>query len=804
MIGLILIIFFLGIFLNSAPVLAISYQPDLIIAQGMYVFGEGNGVYNSTAKDQTTYKKIESYYSRRFYLKIKNAGKLVDRFKITGANSDQYWTVQYFDSVNRDITQQVINTGWQSAPLTTEKIERFTVLITPKKGIAYGQEGGFWIKAESTSQPQQEDMVKAVLTIRFRPEEISSQDSEPVEKIQSSSSQPTTKILSDSEVLFQPPKNGQPDLQIKTSKENVLVGKNIFESTDSISEQNRIQTVGANQTVFFNIRLTNLGEVEDTFVLRGNEINFNGWVIEINNSVGKEITTDLTNDFKVKLASKQSQDYQIKIGLTNVRPTIDKQSYLFTVYSINDLDKNDTIKATALLDDDLDNDKVSDFYEIRYNLDPLNSSDGDLDPDNDDLINRQEYRLGTNPYQQDTDGDGLWDGAQIKATNLFLNGYLADHLIITGPVTSATSRVLANQSVNYVLINSINERTSYYYLTNEQGFIFTKLKEKDLIQNGKYILATMANSKKVDEDTFVISPYGKVVNKKTRQPISGITVYLLKCIDQSCQKYAQRITDQQGLYNSFMVPMGDYRLLIDRTEAYQSFISPIFHLNADLNYDILLKSIIPLWLLIIRWLILLLMIGGILYYLLRNKWMSIIAILRRKIVYQPDAQIRNMGEKEFWGDTIYNLNGLGQTKVQQVRQGEKAIFHIRLQNDGSEPDRLLVSSTRLNTGWQVKFFNVLTGGNDITSEIINQGWKTGVLGSGLTKDIRLEVQPEENNQADHQKVEIFITVSSLNDGKKQDVVKTIIELVEKSNTKEVEQIKDAEENKVLQENDDLE
>ena len=44
-------------------------------------------------------------------------------------------------------------------------------------------------------------------------------------------------------------------------------------------------------------------------------------------------------------------------------------------------------------------------------------TDGDEDFDEDGLTNLQEYELGTEPYNDDTDGDGLNDGEEINTYN---------------------------------------------------------------------------------------------------------------------------------------------------------------------------------------------------------------------------------------------------------------------------------------------------------------------------------------------------------------------------------------------------
>ena len=67
------------------------------------------------------------------------------------------------------------------------------------------------------------------------------------------------------------------------------------------------------------------------------------------------------------------------------------------------------------LDDD--NDGLPDSWESQFGFNPLNHSDASTDPDFDTLKNLQEFRNETNPYDNDTDGDGLGDGFEIAFSN---------------------------------------------------------------------------------------------------------------------------------------------------------------------------------------------------------------------------------------------------------------------------------------------------------------------------------------------------------------------------------------------------
>ncbi len=85
------------------------------------------------------------------------------------------------------------------------------------------------------------------------------------------------------------------------------------------------------------------------------------------------------------------------------------------ILTTNDFESNtarDTCRVTVLAD--VDGDGMSDAWEVMYpGLDPT-VFDGQLDLDHDRLSNRDEYRIGTDPTDMDTDGDGAQDGLEVE------------------------------------------------------------------------------------------------------------------------------------------------------------------------------------------------------------------------------------------------------------------------------------------------------------------------------------------------------------------------------------------------------
>lgn len=78
----------------------------------------------------------------------------------------------------------------------------------------------------------------------------------------------------------------------------------------------------------------------------------------------------------------------------------------------------------ALSGVDSDGDGIPDDAELLLGLDPHNPVDAQEDFDRDNLTNLQEFSLGTDIRNADTDGDGLSDSSEINTTNT--NPLLAD------------------------------------------------------------------------------------------------------------------------------------------------------------------------------------------------------------------------------------------------------------------------------------------------------------------------------------------------------------------------------------------
>lgn len=95
-----------------------------------------------------------------------------------------------------------------------------------------------------------------------------------------------------------------------------------------------------------------------------------------------------------------------------------------------------SINVTLLGGADSDGDGIPDDAEIRLGLNPNDPTDALLDLDHDGLTNLEEYRLGTDIRNPDTDGDGISDGDEVHSTGRACNA--AGRCFRTNPLLADT------------------------------------------------------------------------------------------------------------------------------------------------------------------------------------------------------------------------------------------------------------------------------------------------------------------------------------------------------------------------------
>jgi hypothetical protein len=115
---------------------------------------------------------------------------------------------------------------------------------------------------------------------------------------------------------------------------------------------------------------------------------------------------------------------------------------------------------------------------------------------------------------------------------------------------------------------------------------------------------------------------------------------------------------------------------------------------------------------------------------------------------RSDLAIRIRGETTYVGDGQYNSSGANQSKS-APGAFYPTIYHVRIQNDGPEPDSFDLTGTPGDAGkWRVRFYESLVTGYDgaanVSQNFTNPAWNpwnTGTIAPGAFKEFRMEVLP---------------------------------------------------------------
>jgi len=137
---------------------------------------------------------------------------------------------------------------------------------------------------------------------------------------------------------------------------------------------------------------------------------------------------------------------------------------------------------------------------------------------------------------------------------------------------------------------------------------------------------------------------------------------------------------------------------------------------------------------------------------------------------QPDNLIKNSSESIYLGDNVFNTDGAAQTKIQSVKAGRSATFHVMIQNDGSAADSFTVQGNGSSTGFSVKYYSGTSGGSDITAAVTGGTYNVSNLAPGANQVIRAVVTVSRGTAVGAVK-DCLVTSSSVADNSKRDAVK---------------------------------
>jgi PA14 domain/Bacterial TSP3 repeat len=179
---------------------------------------------------------------------------------------------------------------------------------------------------------------------------------------------------------------------------------------------------------------------------------------------------------------------------------------------LRDLIPASVISSYTKTSDDRDDDCLPDVWETLTGLNPADNGGIDMarqgerrDYDGDGLTNREEYLLGTNPTNSDTDNDGTSDGAEVNSlgTNALVSNAVTDTLLSTvglaGYVASSTPWTMTSGGL---VPNSFRSEATWNFTVSSAGFWLFRL-------NTELMGSTFGN----EEVPIVLKVDGKIVTR---------------------------------------------------------------------------------------------------------------------------------------------------------------------------------------------------------------------------------------------------------------------------------------------------
>jgi hypothetical protein len=105
-----------------------------------------------------------------------------------------------------------------------------------------------------------------------------------------------------------------------------------------------------------------------------------------------------------------------------------------------------------------------------------------------------------------------------------------------------------------------------------------------------------------------------------------------------------------------------------------------------------------------------------------------------------DALVRNAGESNFSGGGTSDEQQ--QARTQSVRPNTAAVYDLQGRYQGNLPDSIRVRGPAGDPSWTVKYFNALSQGQDVTTEVTSPAGLTfGDVQSGFQFELRVEITP---------------------------------------------------------------
>ncbi|MCK4908857.1 MAG: hypothetical protein KAS70_03060, partial [Planctomycetes bacterium] len=721
-----------------------NYRPDNQIkapADPLYL---GNNIYNNDGTNQTKTGNIGYDIFVTYYIKIENDGLLTDSFSLTGISAPANWVISYYDELagGNDITLAVISPdGWSDGlqNLTSGASKNIRAEIKVDPAVPAGTEESFYLTAISITDTLKSDTVKLTLTTV----------------------------------------NAQPDNLIQLATESYPSAYTWNGAPYNIdgAGQTKSKSVLPEVLVSYYIKVENDGETSDTFILTGTAGD-SDWTVSYYDALsgGTEITSQLTgagwSTGVLGLGGAKEIRVEITPGI-GAAAGIAKDIYINST-SNADNNKRDTVKATTT--------PVA-FYKPDNHI--KNSTDGSYIGDN-------EYNLdGTNQTKNQPSPIGQTITYHIKLQN---DGNTSDIFKITGTAGNADWTVSYFTELTGGSDKTSSVTGSGYNISVPKGgwkYFRVEVTAQIGLAAGEFhdvFIQSVSTNDNAKEDVVkcvstvplesqvdnLIQLYneaypGSYINNDApyNEDGAGQTKSANVDTNQTVTYYIKVENDGSGSDKFIMTGTpgssgwsvsyytgltGGTNITGDITGASWTTDFIAVGNNIEIRVEVSPDNTVP---------------GGSVLDLYIasestnqiNKRDTVKAVATANNTYQADNLIKNSGESVYIGEHIWNSDGTNQTKAQTVDPDNTVIYHIQIQNDGNNAEAFSVTGTDGGSGWTLTYYDALSGGTDITTEVTGSQWETTSMAIGEIKYIRVEISPDMTVAGNSTK-EVYIVSSS--------------------------------------------
>ncbi|MHA2610610.1 MAG: DUF2341 domain-containing protein [bacterium JZ-2024 1] len=130
------------------------------------------------------------------------------------------------------------------------------------------------------------------------------------------------------------------------------------------------------------------------------------------------------------------------------------------------------------------------------------------------------------------------------------------------------------------------------------------------------------------------------------------------------------------------------------------------------------------------------------------------------------------------GEGIIDPSGASQAKTRRVRNFTTAVYYLRFRNTGTiRQNTVLFSSSIVGFNWDVKIFDQLIGGNDITSRVFSTLGYPVALGIQEDAIFRVEVTPTERVLGGDFPLQLVFSLQQERERTTYDSVKAVTEII---------------------------